>query len=130
MPAPERPTYTPRLENLWAPPVSWKYGRHNNRVGKPLCFNGFQVALNLWKPAFWSPAGPAWDFEVTPWPPVDARVSLLFVEHHVVDSLALTVFSSLGGDPRLSVGRDHDVRRGSGLTTLLGHHFVGAGVDL
>ncbi len=105
-----------------------EYGRH--RVGKPLCFNGFQVALNLWKPAFWSPAGPAWDFEVTPWPPVDARASLLFVEHHVVDSLALTVFSSLGGDPRLSVGRDHDVRRDGGLTTLLGHHFVGAGVDL
>jgi hypothetical protein len=75
-------------------------------------------------------AGPAWDFEVTPWPPVDARASLLFVEHHVVDSLALTVFSSLGGDPRLSVGRDHDVRREGGLTTLLGHHFVGAGVDL
>ena len=56
----------PRLENLWVPPVSWKYERHSNRIGKPRCFNGLQVALNMLRPAFWSPAEPAWDFEVTP----------------------------------------------------------------
>ena len=49
----------PRLENLWVPLVSWKYGRHRDRIGKPHCFNGFQVALNMLKPAFWSPAEPA-----------------------------------------------------------------------
>ena len=45
----------PRPENLWVPPVSWKYGRHSNRIGKPQCFNGFSVALNMLRPAFWSP---------------------------------------------------------------------------
>ena len=30
--------------------------RHSNRIGKPHCFNGFQVALNMLRPAFWSPA--------------------------------------------------------------------------
>src|SRR5215831_11554539 len=30
---------------------------------------------------------------------VTLRASLLFVEYRVVDSLALTIFSSLGGDP-------------------------------
>jgi hypothetical protein len=48
------------------PPVSWKYGRHSNHIGKSHCFNGFRVALNMLTPAFWSPAEPAWDFEVTP----------------------------------------------------------------
>jgi len=41
---------------------------------------------------------------------VGVRASLLFVEHCVLDSLPLSVFSSLGGDPRLSIGRDHDAR--------------------
>src|SRR5436309_1443663 len=44
-------------------------------------------------------------------PPV---ASLLFVKHRVVDSLALTVFSSIGGDPRCA--RD-------GLAALLLHDF-------
>ena len=38
-----------------------------NRIGnvdKPRCFNGFQVALNMLKAAFWSPAEPTWDFKV------------------------------------------------------------------
>jgi hypothetical protein len=28
-----------RLGNLRVPPVSWKCGRHSNRIGKPHCFN-------------------------------------------------------------------------------------------
>src|ERR1022692_373727 len=48
------------------PPVSWKYGRHSNRIGKPHCFNGFPVALSMLRPAFWSPTEPAWDFKITP----------------------------------------------------------------
>ena len=35
----------PRPENLWVPPVSWKYGRHSNRIGKSLFFNGFRLLL-------------------------------------------------------------------------------------
>jgi len=37
--------YLARPENLWVPPVSWKPGRHGNRIGKPHCFSGFQVLL-------------------------------------------------------------------------------------
>src|ERR1022692_1108301 len=48
------------------PPVSWKYGRHSNRIGKPHCFNRFPVALNMLRPAFWGPTEPAWDFKITP----------------------------------------------------------------
>jgi hypothetical protein len=59
-----------------------------------------------------------------------ARASLLFVEHGVVDGLALTVFSSIGGDPRLSVGRDHDVPRERRFAALLLHDFVRASVGL
>ena len=33
-------------------------------AGKPHCCNGFQVALNMSKAAFWSPAEPTWDFKV------------------------------------------------------------------
>src|SRR5262249_54653105 len=62
--------------------------------------------------------------------PVHARASLLFVEHRVFDSLALSVFASLGGDPSLAVARDHNARREGGLAALPAHHSVGAGVDL
>src|SRR5262245_9043078 len=58
------------------------------------------------------------------------QVLLLFVKHRVVDSLALTVCSSIGGDSRPSVGRDHDAPRGSGLAAFLLHDLVGAGVNL
>jgi hypothetical protein len=54
----------PRLENLWVTPVSGRMGNRIENVGKPRCFNGFQVALNMLKAAFWSPAEPTWDFEV------------------------------------------------------------------
>src|ERR1035437_10202056 len=39
-------------------------GNRIGDVGKPHCFNGFQVALNMLKAAFWSPAEPTWDFKV------------------------------------------------------------------
>jgi hypothetical protein len=55
--------------------------------------------------------------------------SLFFVEYRVVDSLALTVFPSLGGDPRFSVGRDHDARREGSLAALLTDGFVGTSID-
>jgi len=53
-------------QNLWVPLVSWKYGTHSNRIGNRHCFNGFQVALNMLRPAFWSPVEPVTDFNVTP----------------------------------------------------------------
>jgi len=54
----------PRPENLRVPPVSGKYGRHSNRIGKPHCFKGFRVAINMLRPALGSPAEPAWHFRV------------------------------------------------------------------
>ena len=54
----------PRLENLRVPPVSGKYGRHSNRIGKPHCFKGFRVAIHMLRPALGSPAEPAWHFRV------------------------------------------------------------------
>src|ERR1035437_10236298 len=39
-------------------------GNRIGDVGKPHCFNGFQVAINMLKAAFWSPAEPTWDFKV------------------------------------------------------------------
>ena len=58
------PVFRPRLENLWVTPVSGRMGNRIENVGKPRCFNGFQVALNMLKVAFWSPAEPTWDFKV------------------------------------------------------------------
>ena len=45
-------------------PVSGRMGNRIENVGKPRCFNGFQVALNMLKAAFWSPVEPTWDFKV------------------------------------------------------------------
>ena len=59
---------------------------------------------------------------------IAVRASLLFVEHGVVDGLALTVFSSIGGDPRLSVGPHHDMPGERGFATLLLDDFVRASV--
>jgi hypothetical protein len=42
--------------------------RPGNLIGKPQCVNGLRASRNMLKPAFWSPAEPAWDFEVTPFP--------------------------------------------------------------
>src|ERR1039457_7381378 len=39
-------------------------GDRIGNVAKPHCFNGFQVALNMLKAAFWSPAEPPWDSKV------------------------------------------------------------------
>jgi hypothetical protein len=58
----------PRLENLWVPPVSWRQREARRLIGKPQCVNVLRVSRNMLKPAFWSPAEPAWDFEVTPCP--------------------------------------------------------------
>src|SRR5258708_2715105 len=55
---------------------------------------------------------------------------LNFVEQRVVDGLTLEVLAGLGGDAVLSVGRDYDARSDSGLTAILCHGLVGAGIDL
>src|ERR1017187_806852 len=39
-----------------------------NLIDKPQCVNGLRVSRNMLEPAFWSPAEPAWDFKVTPFP--------------------------------------------------------------
>src|SRR5262245_26471880 len=77
--------------------------------------------------ADWPPHGMGIDGRETS--PVEGSASLVFVKHRVFDSLALSVFSCLVGDPRLSVGRDYRTRREGGLAPLLEHHLVGAGVD-
>ena len=69
--------------------------------------------------------GPAecWPFSFARSPFIAARASLFFVEHGVVDGLGLTVFSSIGGDPRLSVGRDHDVSRERGFAAVVRKNY-------
>src|ERR1019366_603218 len=39
-------------------------GDRIENVGKPPCFNGFQVTLNMLKATFWIPAEPLWDSKV------------------------------------------------------------------
>src|ERR1017187_6128975 len=39
-------------------------GDRIENVGKPPCFNGFQVTLNMLKATFWIPAEPTWDSKV------------------------------------------------------------------
>src|SRR5215510_7113260 len=58
------------------------------------------------------------------------RASLPFVELHVIDGLALSVFSSLRSSSRLSVGSHHHARRDCRLAGSFLHSFVGAGVNL
>jgi hypothetical protein len=43
-------------------------GGAGNLIDKPQCVNGLRVSRKMLKPAFWSPAEPAWDFKVTPFP--------------------------------------------------------------
>src|ERR1017187_57898 len=54
----------PRLENLWVTAVFGTHGRRIENVGKPPCFNGFQVTLNMLKATFGIPAEPTWDSNV------------------------------------------------------------------
>ena len=43
----------PRLKNLWVPPVSWRYGRPGNLIGKPQCVNGLpRRSAKVGSPAF------------------------------------------------------------------------------
>ena len=53
-----------RLENLWVTPVSGTRGKQHGNVGKPRCFNGFQISLNRLRTAFWIPVELTWDFKV------------------------------------------------------------------